>query len=285
MIWPLIFSLALSATGERIAFGSCSSHKNGKAALWPQLADKSPDHLILLGDNMYADQKITFGKFIGATPQVIKTQYDKLEEDPGFNSVLKKIHGWENVYATWDDHDYGINNGDRFFPYKNESLKHFLEFFHQPLESSLARGGVYSSSLITLPRSDGGGGGSKFLIKIILLDTRYFKDPRGTIDGDFLGETQWHWLEREINDSTVDVILLGSSIQILPTQKIVEESWSVFPHARERLLRLIAHAPCLNIILLSGDVHMAEVSQVSLLLSVSPLAPLIHPTGLMLTSS
>jgi alkaline phosphatase D len=256
----LFFSLALSAIkGQRIAFASCSSHKNGKGALWPQLADKSPNQLILLGDNIYADQKITFGKFIGATPQVIKSQYNKLEEDPGFNSVLKKINGWSNVYATWDDHDYGINNGDRHFPYRNESLQHFLEFFHQPVEPSLARGGgVYSSSTVALPRSDG----SKYLIKIILLDTRYFKDPRGTVDGDFLGETQWQWLEGELNDRTSDVILLGSSIQILPTQKIVEESWSVFPHARERLLRLVSLSPCLNIILLSGDVHMAEVSQV-----------------------
>jgi alkaline phosphatase D len=222
-----------------------------------------------LGDNIYADSKITFGQFIGATPQIIESQYKKLEDDEGFNLVLQKIGGWDHVFATWDDHDYGINNGDKSYQYKNESMKYFLEFFHQSLEDQiLTRGGVYTSSTINITYSTD----QIFQIKIILLDTRYFKDPRSTQDGDFLGETQWKWLEEELNDPTADVILLGSSIQILPTQKIVEESWSIFPHARDRLLRLVSLSPCLNVVLLSGDVHMAEVSQVSL---PPPLLPLL----------
>lgn len=268
--WPFFGLFLPFCSSQRIAFGSCSTHKNGKAALWPQLADKSPTHLILLGDNIYADSKITFGQFIGATPNIIDLQYQKLSLDTGFNDVLQSIDGWKNVYATWDDHDYGVNNGDKNYEYRNESLKAFLDFFHydeHPLHSKdggdmtssqyLSRGGVYTSSIIEIPQKD-----KVYRVKIILLDTRYFKDPRSTSDGDFLGPEQWAWLEQELNDNTVDVILLGSSIQILPTQKIVEESWSVFPHARERLLQLISLSPCLNIILLSGDVHMAEVSQV-----------------------
>jgi alkaline phosphatase D len=271
LVWSGIFFgwILWRIQGVRIAFGSCSTNKQGKGALWPQLADKDPDHLILLGDNIYADSKITFGQFIGATPPIIESQYKKLEDDEGFNSVLQKISGWDHLYATWDDHDYGINNGDKSFKYRNESMRSFLEFFHQSIdEQRLTRGGVYTSSTINITHSND----EIFQVKILLLDTRFFKDPRHTQDGDFLGETQWKWLEDELlNDQTADVILLGSSIQILPTQKIVEESWSIFPHARERLLRLIALSPCLNVILLSGDVHMAEVSQVSCLPLIPPI--------------
>lgn len=272
LVWSGIFFgwIFWRIQSVRIAFGSCSSHKQGKGALWRQLADKDPSHLILLGDNIYADSKITFGQFLSATPSVIEKEYQRLEADEGFNTVLQQIGGWEHVYATWDDHDYGLNNGDKSFKFKNESLKSFLEFFHQKIDPQiLTRGGVYSSSLINITSATG----KVFQVKVLLLDTRFFKDPRHVSDGDFLGEVQWEWLESELlNDRTADVILLGSSIQILPTQKIVEESWSIFPHARERLLRLVSLSPCLNVILLSGDVHMAEVSQV---LPTFPFVPLL----------
>lgn len=58
----------------------------------------------------------------------------------------------------------------------------------------------------------------------------------------------------------VDLILLGSSIQVLPLNKLLEESWAAFPEARQRLLQLIASAE-VQVVLLSGDVHMAEVSR------------------------
>ena len=58
----------------------------------------------------------------------------------------------------------------------------------------------------------------------------------------------------------MDLILLGSSIQILPTHKLVEESWSAFPVARQRLLQLLASSAA-PVVLLSGDVHMAEASR------------------------
>eukprot|EP00597_Dinobryon_sp_UTEXLB2267_P009087 CAMPEP_0170090986 /NCGR_PEP_ID=MMETSP0019_2-20121128/24701_1 /TAXON_ID=98059 /ORGANISM="Dinobryon sp., Strain UTEXLB2267" /LENGTH=327 /DNA_ID=CAMNT_0010310659 /DNA_START=559 /DNA_END=1539 /DNA_ORIENTATION=- len=114
--------------------------------------------------------------------------------------------------------------------------------------------GVFSSKIVTLA--------GNFTYKIVLLDTRSNKDPVGTVEGDFLGEEQWQWLEMQLleSDHKVDLILLGSSIQILPLHKLLEESWSAFPSARQRLLRLVASARP-PVVLLSGDVHMAEASK------------------------
>lgn len=243
----------------KLIFGSCSSYQNNKSSLWYQINEIKPFKLILLGDNIYTDKKITFGKFIEAKPLIIKEEYLKLKNDISWNLLINNLNGYNHIYSTWDDHDYGINNGDKYFQYKNESLKYFNEFFKKELTNEIInRGGVYNSNIINITRNNG----NNFIIKVVLLDTRYFKDPRHVSNGDFLGEEQWKWLENELNDKSVDIILLGSSIQVLPTQKIVEETWSVFPEARNRLLRLISYSPCSNIILLSGDVHMAEVSQV-----------------------
>jgi len=256
--------LSSSILATRIAFGSCSSQKEGKGALWNELAAKDPNYLILLGDNIYTDVKGKFGHFTGATPERIRSQYEIFQDDSDWNLVLNKLGGWDRIFATWDDHDYGINNGDNTFPYRNESLEHFLQFFHvseEDMDSLRRRGGVYSSKDIFIPNRNN----DTFKVKIVMLDTRYFKDPKHTAHGDFLGEAQWKWFEEQMQDHSAHLIIVGSSIQALPTQKIVEESWSDFPESRSRLLDVIGSSPCSNVVLLSGDVHMAEVSQATCL--------------------
>jgi alkaline phosphatase D len=186
--------------------------------------------------------------------------------------------GKDRIFATWDDHDYGLDNGDRTFINREASLSAFLKFFHTDatdLEYRLTRGGVYKSHVVPIAR---GNNQKDFIVKVIMLDTRYFKDPKGAGDdadntdsaADILGAEQWSWLETELlgslheaAESPPDLILLGSSIQVLSTQKIFEETWSDFPRARQRLLNLVTNAPCPNVLMLSGDVHMMEVSQVS----------------------
>ena len=103
-------------------------------------------------------------------------------------------------------------------------------------------------------------GDKKFSYKVILLDTRSNKDVSGSAEGDFLGEQQWKWFENELEESNIDLFLIGSSIQVLPTGKLVEEGWHEFPLARARLLNLVvARARTTNVLLLSGDVHSGEI--------------------------
>jgi alkaline phosphatase D len=262
-LFAIAFALHMIRTCESVRIGviSCSSQRVGKPAIWDELLKKEPDHLILLGDNIYTDKKTPVG-FIEATPSIIDEQYERLSQDKQWQAVVGKL-GWDNIYATWDDHDFGINDGDKTYQYKTESMSSFLNFFHFPeneISRMMRRGGVYGSYTIDLSQTVG----ESFKIKIILTDTRFFKDIEGTPGGDFLGEEQWEWLQLELQDPSPDVVLLGSSIQVLPTQKIVEESWSTFPESRARLLRMVSDAASPNVVLLSGDVHMAEVSQVML---------------------
>jgi len=121
--------------------------------------------------------------------------------------------------------------------------------------------------------------------KVILLDGRTFKDPKpgtraarehatdedrsrafGDERGDFLGEQQWQWLAEELLDpAPLDLVLIGSGIQLITTDKVLEETWAEFPLARQRLLNMIHYARTAggkpNIAMLSGDVHTAEVLQ------------------------
>lgn len=231
---------------------------------------------------MYADKRsnVTANVFIAASPEEIKIKYDVLEKDVDFTDMLTKVGGWNRVAATYDDHDFGINDGDKSYAHIPESQQLFWDFTEEPVDSEKRKqSGVYSSKEYSIDLRDhvkysdfltNDSEQLTFTYKIVMLDTRSNRDivPRfwrrrsdsRPTDGDFLGEEQWSWLAKELR-SDVDLIILGSSIQLLPTDKFVEEFWGMFPRARERMISLILGASTPNVIVLSGDVHYAEVSK------------------------
>eukprot|EP00050_Salpingoeca_kvevrii_P009847 m.310292 g.310292 ORF g.310292 m.310292 type:complete len:481 (-) comp24848_c0_seq1:82-1524(-) len=75
-----------------------------------------------------------------------------------------------------------------------------------------------------------------------------------------LGEEQWRWLEEQLknSDNSATVNILVSSIQVL-TENPFTESWGHFPEERRRLLRLLETTRPRGLVILSGDVHYAEV--------------------------
>jgi alkaline phosphatase D len=83
------------------------------------------------------------------------------------------------------------------------------------------------------------------------------------MDGDMLGETQWKWLEHELRTSPANLNILCSSVQVLADEH-GHEKWGNFPNARKRLLSLIAQTKPKNLLILSGDRHMAEISKMEL---------------------
>jgi hypothetical protein len=73
--------------------------------------------------------------------------------------------------ATWDDHDYGVNDGGKEYPKKEESKKIFLDFFKEPDTSSRWKHkGIYTSYYY-------GEAGKK--LQVIVLDCRTFRDRLG----------------------------------------------------------------------------------------------------------
>ena len=108
-------------------------------------------------------------------------------------------------------------------------------------------------------------------VKVLLLDVRYFRDHverrRGqnpqyipNLKGTILGEKQWEWLEEELKNSDAQIHIIGSGIQILPTQHNYEK-WNTFPQERDRLFNLITKYQTLGAIFISGDRHLGEISK------------------------
>jgi alkaline phosphatase D len=76
-----------------------------------------------------------------------------------------------------------------------------------------------------------------------------------------LDDEQWRWLENELKQSKADVHVLVSSVQVLTNTPSVE-SWGHFWLERKRLFSLLNTIQPKGLIILSGDVHIAEVLRV-----------------------
>lgn len=238
-ILPLLFIplVAFSEPLERIAFGSCNK-QDLPQPLWPVITAWKPQLWIWLGDNIYGDT---------TDMTLLKAKWDKQKANPGY-SALREI---SNVLGTWDDHDFGVNDGGKDFSKKVESKALFLDFLDVARDDPRwDQDGVYTTQTFGEPGRQ---------VRVILLDVRSQRDPRKT-DGDILGEAQWKWLESVLATSQADLHLICSGSQILPSEHKYEK-WADYPQSRQRLIELTGKLPA--VIFLSGDRHIAEISQLA----------------------
>lgn len=239
---------------SRIAFGSCAKQDRPQP-IWDAVVESQPQLFLMIGDNIYGDTD---------DMDLLWKKYQMLDAQPGF----QKLRATCPVMGTWDDHDYGANDGGVEFPKKRESQQLCLDFFRVPKDSPRRqREGVYHAEIFGPP-------GKR--VQIILTDSRYSRSPltrstrkaepgegyRGIYEPQsdpsltMLGEAQWKWLAEQLRQPA-ELRILASSVQVLPTQH-GWEMWGLFPRERQRLLHLIRDTKASGVVLISGDRHLAE---------------------------
>lgn len=251
LVFPIallsVFPLNAQSLIQSIAFGSCN-RENRPQSHWAPIAATHPDVFIWTGDNVYADTQ---------DPVVFRTKYDMQMNHPEYVQFLTQV---PTIIGTWDDHDYGVNDGGKEYPAKELAKAELYRFLGMPEdEPSRAYDGIYHV------RTFGIGDQT---VKVILLDTRWFRDPlvkdstnrvNLPTDGKLLGEAQWAWLETELakNDAAFHVIV--SSIQLIARDHRFEK-WGNFPNELNRFHRLLSTYKPNGIFVISGDRHVAEIS-------------------------
>ena len=244
-IYLLIFAINIAnADSVKFGLGSCLD-QDYPQPIWNSIEKEELDYFIFLGDNVYGDSP--FGNL-----RKMKRAYDKQKK------VLPSFLNDLEVYAIWDDHDYGLNDGGSDYKNKIDAEKLFLDFWEiSQNDPRHKREGIYfSTEKIFFDK--------KF--KLIFLDTRFFRskllgEKGGYIsntndDATILGKNQWLWLENELN-TEFDFLIIFSSIQIIPMDHPYEK-WSNFPKDRSKLLGMLdKHRG--KTILFSGDRHRSGI--------------------------
>jgi alkaline phosphatase D len=236
-----------------IAFGSCA-RQDRPQPIWSSVLAAEPDLFIFLGDNVYADT----GRM-----EIMQAAYDALGAQPGFQQLKASVP----ILATWDDHDYGADDGGAEYRMKAESAELFLDFFEVPADSPRrAHPGIYGAHEY---------GPLEHRVQVLLLDLRTFRGPLLPADPDvrvtwgpyrpheddsetLLGEAQWTWLAEQLR-RPAELRILASSTQLIGDEH-GWETWGNFPHERERLYKLIRSLDADGLLIISGDRRHGELS-------------------------
>lgn len=245
----------------RIAFGSCLNETR-EQDIWNTIAAEDPDLFLFIGDNVYGDVYSSDPSWPDPTMPKMREAYNVLESVPEFANFRAQTP----LLTTWDDHDYGANDGGAYYPFKEMAEQIYLDAWDVPaFDERRKRDGIHMSKIV-------GPVGQR--VQIIILDTRYFRTDLQATDernapgkeryvpmegahGTMLGEAQWEWLEAELK-KPAELRLLVSSIQV-HADGHGWEAWRTMPAERNKLYNLIDETDAQGVVILSGDRHSGSI--------------------------
>lgn len=239
----------------RIGVGSCL-HQLHPQPIWNGVLglDKRPDVFVMAGDNVYGDVK---GPDMAELIEAYRSQ--------GAHVAFGKARAAFPFLATWDDHDYGLNDGGGEFAFRDKAARLFYDFWQLVPERPPADG-IHHARIVGPP-------GRR--VQFIMLDTRSFRsaltrkgdntsfkhwgkyEPSTADDQQMLGAAQWAWLEAHLRQPA-ELRVIVSSIQVLAEGHGFER-WGNLPKERERFVSLIEAAGATGVVLVSGDRHAGGI--------------------------
>jgi alkaline phosphatase D len=244
-----------------IAFTSCIRREAfPDQPQWDDIAAADPDHLLLLGDQIYMD--FGFWPFspewngrprdydVATFRDVMADKYRQQWAEPHFRALYDRLRARDRIHAIWDDHDFAWNNaiGSEVDAARRQVA---YDLFRARFPVSVP-GEIYQSI-------------DTALAQVILLDLRSHACPPRRAAGAagagvpatdaagsrLLGEAQFAFLERELLARPAKpFVVIGSSL----TLRDGDENWSRYPEDHARLMRAIADCGR-RVILLAGDIH------------------------------
>lgn len=210
--------------------------------IFHHMAESGADFTIWGGDNIYlreADYSSESGIWY-------RYSHDRATPD------LQKLFAVMNHYATWDDHDFGPNNANSSFEFKDVTLAAFKTYWANPTFGETDTPGVYGKFT---------WGDAAFF----LMDDRYHRDDT-TLDQDkhprktAWGDRQLFWLKQSLlhakalKNYRFKFIVTGGQV-IQSAVKGRSETHELYRREREELIDFIRENKITGVVFLTGDVH------------------------------
>lgn len=220
-----------------------------------KMLQENPDLLIFMGDQTYIDsfEFVERGK---------ATNYDiwqRVFRSFAFNPITRSKRLVPAI-VTWDDHDTGIDNGDKKTPTLDEARKAF-----QALYGSYDIPGYVENGQNGVQRIFSFRG-----ITFVMMDNRSYRENGNTQDRyAHFGQEQEEWVLRRVKELGQPVVLANGDLWGQPSvyktnpdgtqKKISDGIFSDHPVQYANFMQKLAQTQ-LPMVFLSGDVHFSEIT-------------------------
>jgi alkaline phosphatase D len=212
-------------------------------AIFGHMAATAADFMIWGGDNTYLREADY------SSPSGIWYRYSRDRSTPDLQPLLARMHH----YATWDDHDYGPNDSNRSFEFKDITLSAFKTYWANPSWGEPDNPGVYGKFT---------WGDAAFF----MLDDRYHRDE-STLNQDAMpeksvwGARQFSWLKQALlhaqrqRQYEFKFIVTGGQVLQTADRTARTETHEHYRREREALFDFIRDNGITGVVFLTGDVH------------------------------
>jgi alkaline phosphatase D len=251
-------------SGDLGSRGHCRK-PGGVFPIFRALAQVPADFFLFVGDTIYADHecgestRVPGYDFVARRLADFWAKHLYNRQDPAGQAYFRST----SVYAIWDDHEVRNDFSGPTEPLTETGRRAFIDYF--PIRPPREEPG-------RLYRSFRWGS----LLEVFILDTRQYRSPNSDPDGPgktMLGAAQRRWLIDGVSSSTAVWKVLISSVPLsVPTGSHGHDSWSNanaqgvpeerstgFAIERDSILRVLRQRGVRNLVVLTADVHFAQL--------------------------
>jgi alkaline phosphatase D len=216
------------------------------SSIFETMANTTAAFHVWMGDNWYT-REVDYESAWGLK---YRASHDRATK------VLHKFMASMPQYSIWDDHDFGPNDGGKYYIFKNESRNVFKNYSLNPSYGEDDKG-IYTK----ISYSD---------VDLFLTDDRYFRshdempdsiNGMPNIDKSFLGRTQMEWLKNSLlfSTATFKILVVGSQVMNPLNKYEVMRSYS---YEYNELINFITAHKIEGVLFFTGDRHHSEVIKV-----------------------
>lgn len=206
-----------------------------------RMAEEDADMMLWLGDNWYY-REVDF--------DAEQSMLHRVMRDRSWPHLQPLMHNMSN-YAIWDDHDYGPDNSDSSFIFKEKALELFKNYWANPSYGMPEADGIFTK----VSFND---------VDFFLLDDRYHRSHEHFPDGPekiMYGPEQITWLKNQLLGSNAPFKFIVGGNQMLNDHH-PWEGWDKYRHERDAFLKWVDENKIPGIIFLSGDKHHTEMLKI-----------------------
>lgn len=207
--------------------------------IYDAMRRENADLMVWLGDNLY------FREADIQSPEGMALRYRATR---GFAPLDAFLRSTPQV-AIWDDHDYGPNDGDAGFEFKNAALDLFKTYWANPTYGVGGVAGVFTKASIA--DAD-----------LFLLDDRWWRSADATSPGErgkvMFGPAQMRWLKNALLSSRARFKIVAAGGQLFNDDDAYE-GWNQFPQERAEFMGWLQQYRVPGLLFFSGDRHVSEL--------------------------
>ena len=231
----------------RVTLGMGSCAPSIPSHVWTRIVEEGCQGFVFLGDTPYVDSTD-----LGTARQRHRT----FLEQPEIAQMIARLPCW----GTWDDHDFGLNDGHGDFPGKHVGRLAFTEY-RANASFGQAPGGRPQVDRFGPAR----GIHTSFRmgpIEVFLIDPRWFSRTEPSWADAALpgctGQAQWKWLQASLRASRAPFKALATGMIWDDKKNSEKDDWHTYAHERDAIFDFVRQERIGGCFLVGGDIHVSR---------------------------